>query len=188
MSNKQDEQVNENVENLHEINEQEEQKQEGKEQQEEVVEKDPLKEMEAKLNEVNDKYLRLYSEFENFRKRTAKEKLDLIQNGNKNLLEKVIPTLDDFERAIESNKNVDDIKAVKEGFELIYNKFSKTLEAQGVKAMESTGKDFDVEYHEAITRIPAPDKKMKGKVVDTVEKGYTLNGKIIRFAKVVVGK
>ena len=185
MSNKQDEQVNENVENLHEINEQEEQQQE--EQQEVVEEKDPIAEMEEKLKEVNDKYLRLYSEFENFRKRTAKEKLDLIQNGNKNLLEKVIPTVDDFERAIDNNANVEDVNALKEGFELIYNKMVKTLESAGVKPMESTGKDFDVEYHEAITRIPAPDKKMKGKVVDTIEKGYFLNDSVLRFAKVVVG-
>lgn len=184
MSNNKDEQINESFENLQEND------QEGVNEKVEMEEKEevnPFAEMESKLKEINDKYLRLYSEFENFRKRTAREKIDLITSGNKSLLEKIIPSIDDFERAIESNKSVEDINIVKEGFELIYNKMMKTLETQGVKAMETNGEPFDVEFHEAITRIPAPDKSQKGKVVDTVEKGYYLNDSVLRYAKVVVG-
>jgi len=182
MSNKNDEQVNDELENL-----QEKDAETGKDQELENEEMNPFAEMEAKLKEINDKYLRLYSEFENFRKRTAREKIDLITSGNKSLMAKIIPTIDDFERAIESNKSVDDIKIVKDGFELIHNKMIKTLEAEGVKVMLTNGEPFDVEFHEAITRIPAPNKSLKGKVVDTVEKGYYLNDAVLRYAKVVVG-
>ena len=184
MSNKQDEQVNENLENLQENDMESVEDQEVDNEKEEV---NPFAEMENKLKEINDKYLRLYSEFENFRKRTAREKIELINSGNKSLMLKIIPTIDDFERAIESNKSVDDINIVKEGFELIYHKMMKTLESEGVKVMETNGEPFDVEFHEAITRIPAPDKSLKGKVVDTVEKGYYLNDNVLRYAKVVVG-
>jgi len=182
MSEKQEEQINENVDNLQENENMNEQ--EVVNEQEKV---DPIAELENKAQEINDKYLRLYSDFENFRKRTAREKLELINSGNASLLLKVIPTLDDFERAIESNKEVDDAKSLKEGFQLIFNKLKKTLEAEGVKEMKSNGEAFDVEYHEAITRIPAPKKSLKGKVVDTTEKGYFLNDNVLRYAKVVVG-
>ena len=148
---------------------------------------DPIIELEEKITQINDKYLRLYSDFENYRKRTAKEKLELINSGNAALLLKILPVMDDFERAIESNKKVDDPKLLKEGFQLIYNKIKNTIEAEGVKEMESNGKAFDVEFHEAITNIPAPNKSLKGKVVDTTEKGYFLNDNVLRYAKVVVG-
>jgi molecular chaperone GrpE len=150
-------------------------------------ESNPMLELEEKVTAINDKYLRLYSDFENYRKRTAKEKLDLITNGNASLLRKIIPVMDDFERAIESNREITDPEVLKEGFNLIYSKLKRTLEAEGVKEMESTGEPFDVEYHEAITNIPAPDKSLKGKVIDTTEKGYFLNDSVLRYAKVVVG-
>ena len=147
---------------------------------------------ETVINEVNldhkDKYIRLYSEYENYRKRTAKEKIDIITNASERLLKDIIPVIDDFERAITNNKDVNDASTIKEGFELIYNKLYKTLTDQGLKPMDAVGKVFDTDIHEAITNIPAPSKKMKGKVVDVIEKGYMINDKVIRFAKVVVGE
>jgi molecular chaperone GrpE len=146
---------------------------------------------EKRLNEeikaLNEKYLRLYSEFDNFRRRTAKEKLELIQNGGSDMIKELLPTVDDFERAIKSNEKVEDAAALKDGFLLIYNKLKKTLESKGLKEMTVVGEAFDSEIHEAITNIPAPTEDMKGKVVDQVEKGYYHNEKVIRFAKVVVG-
>lgn len=144
--------------------------------------------LEDKYSELNDKYLRLYSEFENFRKRTIKEKADLIASANSSLIKDVLPVVDDFERAIVANEKVTDPDSLKEGFDLIFNKFFKILEGKGLKAMESTGKEFDTTFHEAITEFPAPKAKDKGKVIDTAEKGYLLNNKVVRFAKVVVGK
>jgi molecular chaperone GrpE len=147
---------------------------------------------ESIIKEINidfkDKYVRLYSEFENYRKRTAKEKIEIITNASENLLKEIIPILDDFERAIDNNKKVEEISTVKEGFELIHNKIYKTLTNQGLKPMNSIGKSFDPDIHEAITKIPATKDKMKGKVMDVIEKGYILNDKVIRFAKVVVGE
>lgn len=180
------------IENKEQIEDQEnsqENKQEEAEAMNAISEEElsPLVELEEKVTAINDKYLRLYSDFENFRKRTAKEKLDLISNGNASLLNKILPVMDDFERAIESNKEITDPEILKEGFNLIYSKLKKTLEAEGVKEMQSNGEVFDVEYHEAITNIPAPDKSLKGKVVDTTEKGYFLNDNVLRYAKVVVG-
>jgi|TARA_Y100000389_G_C17368448_1_gene467658 molecular chaperone GrpE len=144
------------------------------------------------IKEINidfkDKYIRLYSEFENYRKRTAKEKIDIITNSSEKVLKEILPVLDDFERAISNNKNVNEASAIKEGIELIHNKFYKILTNQGLSPMESIEKDFDPDIHEAITKIPAPKDKMKGKVIDVIEKGYTLNEKVIRFAKVVVGE
>ena len=141
---------------------------------------------EDKYNELNDRFLRLYAEFDNYRRRTNKEKLDIISNANEKLLVDLIASLDDFERAIENNEKSDDIDAIKEGFKLIYNKFKSTLEAKGLKEMHAKGEDFNSDIHEAIANIPA-DENMKGKVIDNVEKGYYLNDKVIRFAKVVVG-
>ncbi|MEO9965906.1 MAG: nucleotide exchange factor GrpE [Reichenbachiella sp.] len=144
--------------------------------------------LEAELNESKDKYLRLYSEFENFRRRTSKEKLELINTANESLIQTLLPVLDDFERAETSMSAESDVKLVKEGVDLIYNKFKGILEQKGVKRIEADkGSEFDVEYHEAITQIPAPEEKLKGKIVDVVEKGYQLNDKVIRFAKVVTG-
>ncbi|MEN7548466.1 nucleotide exchange factor GrpE [Rapidithrix thailandica] len=137
------------------------------------------------LEEVKNKYLRLYSDFENFRRRTAKERLDLVASANEGLVVALLPILDDFERA---QKALGEDSKEKEGFELIYNKFKKTLEQKGVKEMEDCiGKALDTELHDAITQIPAPSEELKGKIVDVIEKGYYLNDKVVRFAKVVVG-
>ena len=153
-----------------------------------VDEKDKqIAELQAKVAELNDKYIRLYSEFDNFRKRTAKEKIELIQSGGEDIFKSVLPVLDDFERAIKSNAETNDVNAVKDGVNLIYNKFKSTLTQKGLAEMNSLGEHFNADIHEAITSIPVPSEEMKGKVVDELEKGYNLNGKIIRFAKVVTG-
>ncbi len=154
-----------------------------------VDEKDKeITDLKAKLTESNDKFLRLYSEFDNFRKRTAKEKMELIQAGGEEIFKSVLPILDDFERAIKSNAETDDINAVKDGVSLIYNKLKSTLTQKGLEEMKSHGEVFNADVHEAITNIPAPTDDMKGKVIEEMEKGYSLNGKIIRFAKVVIGQ
>jgi molecular chaperone GrpE len=147
---------------------------------------DPLKKLQDELAEAKDKYVRLYAEFDNFRRRSAKEKLEMIQSANEQLLKALLPVADDFERAEKSYKDRNDKEA--EGFSLIQNKFRKTLDQYSVKAMETNaGTAFNADLHEAITQVPAPDEKLKGKIIDTVEKGYLLNDKVIRFAKVVVG-
>jgi len=159
---------------------------------EEKVETSNEQKEESTVKEINvdfkDKYIRLYSEFENYRKRTAKEKIDIITNASENLLKEILPVIDDFERAIVNNEKVSEAKTIKEGFELIHNKLYKTLTNQGLKPMDAIEKNFDPDIHEAITKIPAPKNKLKGKVIDVVEKGYTINDKVIRFAKVVVGE
>ena len=141
---------------------------------------------EERFAELNDKYIRIHAEFDNYRKRTNREKLDIISTANAGMLKDLLEVMDDFERAIQNNETADDINGVKEGFNLIYNKFKTTLENKGLKPMNSIGEPFDVEIHEAIANVPAPNKKDKGKVVDSVEKGYYLNDKVIRFVKVVV--
>ena len=143
---------------------------------------------EEKYAELNDKFLRLYSEFDNYRKRTNKEKIDLIGSASAGVLKDLIPVIDDFERAIANNETSEDIAVVKEGFHLIYNKFKTTLENKGLTPMNAKGKVFDSELHEAIANVPAPSKDLIGKVVDDVEKGYFLNDKVVRYAKVVVGQ
>jgi len=146
-----------------------------------------VEKLQAEITEQKDKYLRLYSEFENFRRRTAKEKNELILSANEQLLKALIPVVDDFERAEKSFGNKKDDKEF-EGFFLIQNKFKKTLDQCGLKAMDiKVGADFNADLHEAITQIPAPEEKLKGKIVDVIEKGYFLNDKVVRFAKVVVG-
>lgn len=145
--------------------------------------------LQAELQEQKDKYLRLYSEFENFRRRTAKEKLELTRTANEEMAGAMLPVIDDFERAIRTFE-ADGMQgdATKEGMLLIYNKLKSALERKGVKVMQvEAGSEFDPEYQEAITQIPAPDDSLKGKVVDVIEKGYTLGDKVIRFAKVVIG-
>lgn len=153
---------------------------------------DNNEELENLRNEVaslNDKHLRLYAEFDNFRKRTAKERLDLIQFASENTLKNMLPVLDDMERAIANNVNVDDAAAIKQGFMLIHQKLVHTLGAQGVKPMgDLKGHPLDVDRHEAITSAPAPGPDLKGKVIDVIENGYTLHDKVIRFAKVIVGE
>jgi molecular chaperone GrpE len=171
---KNEEAVNENVE-TNEV--------EGKDVEEQ---KEPT--AEDRYAELNDKYIRIHAEFDNFRRRTNKEKVDIISNANAGLLKDMLPVIDDFERAMANNANAEDIESVKEGFNLIFNKFKMTLEGKGLKEMKVEGETFDSEIHEAIANVPAPKKKQVGKVIEAVEKGYYLNDKVIRYAKVVVGQ
>lgn len=143
---------------------------------------------EEKLAELNDRYLRLHADFENFRKRTYAEKVQLISNANALLLKDLLPVLDDFDRAKASNINTEDSTILKEGFELIQSKFLSILESKGLKAMEAKGESFNIELHEAVANTPATDETLIGKVIDDLEKGYYLNDTVIRFAKVVVGQ
>ena len=143
---------------------------------------------EEKYAELNDRFIRLYAEFDNYRKRSNKEKVDLISNANSGMLVDLLPVMDDFERAILNNEKAEDIEVVKEGFHLIFNKFKGVLEAKGLKPMQAKGELFDSELHEAIANVPAPSDEEKGKVIDDVEKGYYLHEKVIRYAKVVVGQ
>lgn len=136
---------------------------------------------------LNDKYLRLFSEFDNFRKRTLKEKIELSKTASEEIITALLPVLDDFERAIVALENEEDVKESLEGILLIYNKFLKTLQQKGLEEMEALYQTFDTDFHEALTNIPASKPEFKGKVVDVVQKGYQLNGKVIRFARVVVG-
>ncbi len=171
------------------LEEQDTQVAENEEQQEDKVEAEEKSEptLEEQLGEAKDKYIRLYSEFENFRRRTSKEKLDLISTANKNLMSDLIPVMDDFERAMAASESNDDVTALREGMSLIQNKLVKSLENKGLKKMGvKMGDSFDDEVHEAITQIPA-EKKLEGKVVDVVEPGYMLGETVVRFAKVVVG-
>lgn len=146
-----------------------------------------VNELSEKVNELNDRYLRLYSEFDNYRKRTAKERIELSKTAGEEIFKSMLPVVDDFERAIKSNETLTDIKTMNEGFHLIYNKLKNTLTQKGVEPMDAIGKEFNADVHEAITNIPAPTEDLKGKVVEEVEKGYSLHGKVIRFAKVIVG-
>jgi len=155
-------------------------------EQKKDVQDDSIKKLLDELAEAKDKYVRLYAEFDNFRRRSAKEKLEMIQSANEQLLKSLLSVVDDFERAEKSFKDKNDKES--EGFFLIQNKFKKVIEQYNVKAMDvAQGSDFTPDFHEAITQIPAPNESLKGKVVDVVEKGYLLNDKVIRFAKVVVG-
>ena len=147
-----------------------------------------VQELGEKLVEINDKHLRLQAEFDNFRKRTMKEKAELIKSGGESVLVNILPVVDDFERALNSLKDVSDEDAGKKGTQLIYNKFSEFLKQNNIKVIEAVNQDFNVDLHEAITKIPAPDESLKGKVVDVLQKGYLLNDKVIRFAKVVIGE
>ncbi len=141
-----------------------------------------------KIAELNDKYLRLAAEYDNYRRRTLKERMELTKTAGEDILVNILPVMDDFERALGSIDQAKEISAVKEGVQLIYNKFADFLKQRGVKEIEAKEKEFDTDLHEAITKIPAPDKKLKGKVVDVIEKGYYLNEKVIRFSKVVIGE
>ena len=149
---------------------------------------DEIEELGAKLQDINDKYMRLSAEFDNYRKRTLKEKMELTKSAGEKILVNVLPVMDNFERALQSIDEAKDIEALKEGVHLIYNNFKDFISQNGVKEIEAINKEFDTDIHEAITKIPAPSEEMKGKVVDCVEKGYTLNEKVIRFSKVVVGE
>ena len=149
---------------------------------------DKIAQLTKQIEDEKKEYLFLMAEFDNFRKRTIREKAELIRNGAEKALGDILPIVDDFERAIKANENADNIDAVKEGFNLIYAKFIKYLDKNQVKAMQSTGCEFNTEMHEAVTTFPAPDESMKGKIIDTVLTGYTINDKVLRHAKVVVGQ
>lgn len=149
---------------------------------------DKIAALQAELEKSQKEYLFLMAEFDNYRKRTVKEKAELIKNGGEKAMLGLLPVIDDFERAIDAIDKSSDVESLKEGVDLIYNKFMKYLESQQVKPMESTGTDFDADVYEAVTTFPAPDESMKGKVIDTVQKGYTINEKVLRHAKVVVGQ
>lgn len=150
--------------------------------------KEQLEEKEVELAELKDKYLRIFAEFDNFKKRTMKEKMDFMRNASQDVLEDMLPVLDDFDRAKQSSDDDNSKEVFSEGVTLVYNKLNNIMKNKGIKSMETTGEAFDPELHEAITKIPAPTEEMKGKVIDTIQKGYYLNDKIIRHAKVVVGE
>ena len=162
------------------------QNEEAKAVQEENLDQEAMN-VEQQLEHEKKEYLFLMADFENFRKRTLKEKADLIKNGAQSAMRDLLPVVDDMERAIDAINKGGDLDSLKEGVDLIYNKFVKYLESQHVKAIDSTGKDFDTDVHEAVTMFPAPDPSMKGKVIDTTIKGYMINDKVLRHAKVVVG-
>ena len=155
---------------------------------EEVPEPTPQEKLQAELAAMNDKYLRLYAEFDNYRRRTAKQQIEMQKNAGGETIKEILPVIDDFERAIDSNQETEDPEALKTGFSLIHNKLKTTLERIGLKEIDAEGKPFDTDLHEAITNIPAPSDDLKGKVVDVVEKGYYLNDQVLRFSKVVVGQ
>lgn len=144
--------------------------------------------LQEKYDELNNNFLRLYAEFDNYRKRTLKEKMDIIKSGGEKVLTEMIPLIDDFERALETVQNADDKAAIVEGMELIYTKFVNFINQNGVKEMEAIGEPFDADKFEAITTLPVQDKSQKDMVVDCIQKGYVLNDKVIRFPKVIVGK
>ena len=154
---------------------------------EEQLEKE-LEDARTVIEEQKDKYLRLSAEFDNYRKRTMKEKAELILNGGEKSISSILPVIDDFERAIKTMETAKDVKAVKEGVELIYNKFMAVMAQNGVKVIETKDQPLDTDYHEAIAVIPVPSEEQKGKILDCVQTGYTLNDKVIRHAKVVVGE
>jgi len=177
--------------NSEQENSQDTQAQENQEQAQETVEMPQLsreEELEVQLKEKNDAHLRLFAEFDNYKKRVAKERVELFKTAGQDLMKDLIPVLDDLGRAQQNMNDASDVEAVKDGVDLIINKLYTTLSNKGLKAMETKGQPFDPELHEAITEVPAPSEDQKGLVIDEVEKGYTLNEKIIRFPKVVVGK
>lgn len=157
------------------------------EETEEETTEDKLALAEARIAELEKERLYKQAEFDNFRKRIIKEKAELILNGGRKVLEAMLPVIDDLERALQHMEKAEDVEAVKEGVDLIYKKFLKVMEAQGVTQMKTEGADFNTDFHEAVTQFPAPSNELKGKVIDCTEKGYMLNDTVLRFAKVVVG-
>ena len=157
------------------------------EEKAEPTAEEQLEQAKNEITELNDKLLRKIAEFDNYRKRTLKEKTELILNGGEKIITSILPVLDDMERAIKNMKNTDDVAALLEGMELIFKKFMDILEKQGVKAIDTKDANFDVDLHEAIAQLPAPCDEMKGKVMDCTKTGYTLNDKVIRHSQVVVG-
>jgi molecular chaperone GrpE len=145
-------------------------------------------ELQKKLDEINDKYLRLYSEFDNYRRRTIKERIELARTASSEIILDLLPVLDDFERAAKSSAESENCGVIKEGMNLIYNKFKVILERKGLKPIEAIGQEFNTDYHEAITYTPAPAEDLKNRIVDELEKGYLLNDKVLRYTKVVIGQ
>ena len=159
-------------------------KEEGAENK--IVDKEEV--YQKQINELQDRYIRLMAEFDNFRKRSLKERMELLKSAGEDVLINILPVIDDFERGLDAIEKSTDIEAVKQGIQLIYNKFKDFLTQRGVKEIDARNQDFNVDMHEALTKIPAPEENLKGKVVDVVQKGYYLNDKVIRYAKVVVGE
>ena len=160
-------------------------------EQEQPVEMTPeerIASLEAQLEKEKKEYVFRMAEFDNFRKRTLKDKAEIIKNGAESAMRNILPIIDDFDRALQATATSEDVAAVREGVELIYNKFIKYLESNGVKEMTTTGETFDADIHEAVTTFPAPSEDLKGKIIDTVQKGYSINDKVLRHAKVVVGQ
>ena len=185
----QENEVKEKVEEENTTNNAETAKEDVKNSESELNDKDKqVEEMGRKLADINDKYLRLSAEFDNYRKRTLKEKMDLTKSAGEHILEKILPVMDNFERALHSMETATDVPALREGVELIYTTFRDFLTQQGVKEIECVNMEFNADMHEAVTKIPAQTEEMKGKVVDCIQKGYTLYDKVIRFPKVVVGE
>jgi molecular chaperone GrpE len=147
-----------------------------------------IEKLEKEIAELKDRHLRLQAEFDNFRKRTLKEKMELLKSGGETVLTSILPVIDDLERALSAFGDVEEENPFKQGIILIYNKFQDFLKQNGIREIEAKGKDFDTDLHEAITKIPAPTEELKGKIVDVIQKGYLLNEKVIRFAKVVIGE
>ena len=172
---------------LEEENVQEQAQKPVKEEEADLDPQKKIEELEAQLEHEKKEYLFLMADFENFRKRTLNEKAELIKNGAERAMRDLLPVVDDLERAMDAINKGGDLDSLKEGVDLIYNKFVKYLESQHVLAIDSTGKEFDTDIHEAVTTFPAPDPSMKGKVIDTTIKGYMINDKVLRHAKVVVG-
>jgi len=159
---------------------------------EEVSEEEELEEKEKSseeiIQELQDKYIRLSADFDNYRKRNLKEKMDLIKLAGEDILLKLLPVLDDFDRALQTMNEATDCEAMKEGVDLIHNKFKEFLSSNGIKEISAMNEEFNTDLHEAVTKVPAPSKKMKGKIVDVIEKGYFLHDKVIRYSKVVIGE
>ena len=161
---------------------------EAKTEEHELTPEERIAELEQELEKEKKEYLFLMAEFDNFRKRTMNEKIEIMKNGAEKAMSDILPVIDDFERALQAMGEQTDVKSLKEGVELIYNKFIKYLEANGVKAIDSNKAEFDTELHEAVANFPTPEEELKGKVIDTVQKGYKINDKVLRHAKVVVGQ
>jgi len=155
---------------------------------EEVAEVNPVELIQAQYEEMKDKYLRLSAEFDNYRKRSLKEKMELIKYASEDVLQSILPVVDDFERAINSMEISSDMDAIKQGLHIISNKFSDFLKTKGVSEIDAIGKELNTDIHEAITKVPVPEEEKKGKIVDVIQKGYMLNDKVIRFSKVVIGE
>jgi molecular chaperone GrpE len=156
---------------------------------EQPVEETPsIQDLEAMIFQWKDKYVRLSAEFDNYRKRTLKEKIELTKIGGEDVLKGILPVVDDFERGLKNVEQATDMEAVKEGMNLIYGKFKEFLNQKGLKEIDALNADFNTDYHEAITKIPVEDKAMSGKIIDVVQKGYTIDDKIIRYSKVVIGE